>query len=116
MMTKHYVTAYLPGIMVSEEITKEVKNWHDITDAKDWASKNNAYAFRFTTRYRGDNDLDSREIDKSGLYYLGGTVKNIAQVDKNTVLYENMKCNGWDHVIHTRLGNACPFLEGDQVL
>ena len=62
------------------------------------------YAFYFTTRGRGAEDLDSREMDRSCQYFLGGKIETIADVEARNdpdeeILLSNMKGNGYDRII-----------------
>lgn len=106
---KHFVTFYSPGTFVAETSEKPIEKW-DIDLAKQMArdikERYNAtpYGFRFTTRGRDDNDLDSRVIASSPLHYLGGKVETLGQVkaratDKDAILISNMEGNGWDRII-----------------
>lgn len=81
------------------------------------------YAFRFSTRSRADDELDSRETDHSPMYFLGGKVETLAQVkaratEKDSILVSNMEDNGYDRVITTTKGYRCtqPLGEDDVVL
>lgn len=109
MLTQHYVEFYSPGTFVSETTAKPIPAW-DVDEAVRMATsvseRHNAtpYGFRFTTRGREDDELDSRQIAKSPFYYLGGTVETLAGVkaratDADRILISNMECNGWDRVI-----------------
>jgi len=61
------------------------------------------FAFVFSTRERGDKDLDSKTIKTSGRYFLGGKVLTLADVEKQmpkeTILISNMRCNGIKKVV-----------------
>lgn len=62
------------------------------------------YGFRFTTRERKIKDLDSKVIKSSGMYYLGGKIETLAEVEsrndpKESILRSNMKCNNIDRII-----------------
>jgi hypothetical protein len=73
-MKKHFVTFYSPGTMVAETTEKPIASWN-IKTAKQMASsireRHGAcpYGFRFTTRSRKANELDSKVI-KNKLYVL----------------------------------------------
>jgi len=62
---KHFVTFYSPGTFVSEESSLPIDAW-DVDKAKEMAHDvverygATPYGFRFTTRSRGDADLDSK--------------------------------------------------------
>lgn len=127
-VTQHFVTFLSPGTFVSEETTRRVKSW-GVEAACEQAHKiverhgATPYGFYFTTRSRGPNDLDSREVKRSGTFYLGGRIRTLAQVradadPKEEILRTNMECNGWERIItndnswrHTAL-----FNKGDVLL
>ena len=106
-MKKHFVTFYSPGTLISEMTTKEIDSWdvdkavemsHDITE------RYNAipYGFKFSTKERGPEDFDSKETLESNMYYLGGTIKTIEEIEKeegNSTLFFNMKNNNMKRVI-----------------
>lgn len=106
---KHFVTFYSPGTFVAEESTKPIAAWdvdaavamaHAITERYSATP----YGFRFTTRSRGENDLDSTVTKTSPLYWLGGTVETLAEVkaratEKDRILVSNMEGNGYARII-----------------
>lgn len=105
----HFVTFYAPGTFVAESTTREIDSW-DVEKAMEMARgmkmRYNAapYGFRFTTRARRDDELDSRQIDQSPFYFLGGKVETIDEVrrrndPKERILLSNMECNGYDRII-----------------
>lgn len=107
-VSKHFVTFYSPGTLFAETTTKPVDSW-DVDAAlklmQDVTERYNAkpYGFRFTTRSRGDNDLDSREIDRSPMYFVGGKVETLAEIRSRNdpadrILLANMEGNGYDRV------------------
>lgn len=111
-MEKHFVTFYSPGTFVAEQTTKPIESW-DVNEAMAMATKiseRNAatpYGFKFSTRGRGENDLDSKVIKSSNFYYLGGEVMTLQQVKdkhdpKDNILISNMECNGWDRIVVNR--------------
>lgn len=122
MLTKNFVQFFRPGFMFSEEETVPIKSW-DINEAlKIIKNKNmkNIYGFRFLTRGREDDELDSRIIKRSGIYYLKGHVQSLKDIEdehnpENRILIDNMKCNLWTHAIRIG-GMAYPFEKGDELL
>jgi len=109
MMQKHFVTFFSPGTFVAETTEKPVDSW-DVEAAKSMARSikerygATPYGFRFSTRERKDDELDSKETKRSPMYYLGGKVETLAQVkkratDKDRILIANMECNGWSRII-----------------
>lgn len=110
-MEKHFVTFLSPGSFVAEETTKEIESW-DVDKAVKMSmqitERYNAkpYGFYFTTRSRRDEDFDSKQTDKSGIYYLAGKVLTLEDIkDRNDsrddILVRNMEANGWDKVVET---------------
>jgi hypothetical protein len=109
MMQQHYVIFYSPGTFVAEQTTNPIDAW-DVDAAMDAAhfikERHGAtpYGFRFITRGRGPDDLDAKEIARSCLYYLGGKVETLAEVEarndpKEDILRSNMRCNGYGRII-----------------
>lgn len=80
-MRKHFVTFYSPGTFVAEETELPIDAW-DIDKAVKMAHKiveryeARPYGFRFSTRVRGPNDLDSHREKTSGLYLAGRPRRN----------------------------------------
>jgi hypothetical protein len=124
----HFVTFYSPGTFVSEQTQQPIDAW-DIDAAKALALTVSErygatpYAFRFSTRSRGPDDLDSKTSATSGLYYLGGTVLTLAEIEargdeRDSILIGNMRGNGYDRVIenHNSWKFVGPLNEGDTVL
>lgn len=108
-MQKHFVTFYSPGTFCAETTTKPIKSW-DVEAAMMMAHEiverygATPYGFRFSTRERGDNDLDSHVAKSSCLYHLGGKVETLAEVDarndpKEEFLRSNMRGNGYDKIV-----------------
>lgn len=122
MLTKNFVQFFWPGFIFSEEETVPIKSWYINEALKIIKNKNmkSIYGFRFLTRGREDDELDSRIIKQSGMYFLKGHVKSLKDIEdernlKNRTLIGNMKCNGWTHAIIID-GMAYPFEEGDELL
>ena len=108
-MQKHFVTFYSPGTFVSETTERAIAAW-DVKAAMKMANEiierygATPYSFRFTTRSRGPNDLDSKQSAQSPFYFLGGKVESVADVErradpKESILLSNMKGNGWNRII-----------------
>lgn len=119
MMQKHFVKFFAPGAFVGDSWEWPIGSW-DVEEAKAQATPRVA-AFQFKTRGRGDNDLDSREIAASGLYYIGGRVETLEEIKargnpNDQTLIANMEDNGWPRVVVTRTGWTRPFNEGDQIV
>jgi hypothetical protein len=121
-MEKHFVTFLSPGTFVNEETTKPIKSW-DVALARKMAEEiterynSKPFAFQFSTRVRGEKDLDSKVVKESGRYYINGKVETLADVEarndpKEDILRSNMRNNGikkvvsgnspwrWTHELH----------------
>lgn len=107
-MKKHFVTFLSPGTFVHEETTKPIESW-DVQlaskMAKSITERHGAkpFAFTFSTRERGDKDLDSKVAKKSGRYFLGGRVMTLDEVEKEMpkaqILIGNMRVNKWNKIV-----------------
>ena len=108
-ISQHFVTFYSPGTFTAEETTKPIESWDVDTAVKMAAGIKERhaavpYGFRFSTRSREDGELDSKVSSKSNMYYLGGKVETIEDVErrndpKESVLLSNMRCNGYDRIV-----------------
>jgi hypothetical protein len=107
-MEAHFVTFLSPGTFVFEETTKPIESW-DAEKASEMArdikERHGAkpFAFEFSTRARKDDELDSKVVNRSGRYYLGGRVMTLDEVKsempKEQILIGNMECNEWDRIV-----------------
>jgi len=113
-MEKHFVTFYSPGTFVAETSEKPIDSW-DVDAARKMAESieerygATPYGFRFTTRSRGPDDLDSKVTAKSPMYYINCKVQSLEYLEARgradeRILVSNMKCNGWDRVVTTTKG------------
>ena len=115
----------LPGFFVSEQFSRVV----DIRDPRRAAESapQNAYTFTFhdiveaTVLVEGqETTVRSKPINVSGRYFIDGERLNIHQVGMlpgdHRVLLDNMRGNGWTHVVRCRTGNYQPFEDGDQII
>lgn len=128
MLTKHFVEFFSPGTFVAETSIRPIESWDIATALKmacDINERYNAtpYGFRFLTKSRGDDDLDSREVARSSMHYFGVRVLTRADIEarndpKDTILLDNMRCNKWDRVVETTNGYKAtlPLQDGDIVL
>lgn len=109
MMIKHFVRFFSPGFGCAETYEREIDSW-DITAAMRMADRieerygATPYAFQFFTKERGDEDFDSKITKYSPLYYLGGKVETLEEVEARNdpserILRDNMRCNKWDRII-----------------
>lgn len=124
-MKKHYVEYLSPGTFVSETRRVEVDN-HDVAWAMEHArtikERHGAtpFGFRFITRERSETELDAKVTYTSGMYYLGGKVRTLAEVDADDlpdedILRSNMRNNRVGAVItNTNSWKATlPFMPND---
>jgi len=108
-MEQHFVTFYSPGTFFSETTTKTIPSWDtaaSVEMARGIVERYEArpYAFRFSTRSRGPDDLDSRVTAQSGYFFLGGKVLTLSDVEgrndpKDHILISNMRNNGYDKIV-----------------
>lgn len=127
-MQKHFVEFYSPGTFVSETSLREITEWDvDLAAgiAREIKERYDAtpYGFRFITRQREENDFDSREVAQSGMYFLGGRVWTLAEIEArhdsaDRILIANMRGNEWDKVVENSNSYkiTLPLNEGDVVL
>jgi len=126
-MKADFVTFLSPGTFFHEDTTKPIESW-DVERAKEMAREikerhgATPFAFYFTTRARGENELDSSQVAKSCTYYLGGKIETLAEVEarndpKESILRSNMRCNGWDRIItNTNSWKVTQPLNADDVV
>jgi hypothetical protein len=118
MMEKHFVSFTYPGMIVCGEASESIDSW-DVDKAVRMAETRHkrAFAFKFITRRREDNELDSKEIKRSPTYFLGGEVldEDAVRARSGESMVENMRTNGWARLIVARYGNMQP-LENDDVI
>lgn len=128
VMKRHYVTFFSPGTFFAEHTTKRINKW-DVKKAMEMADSiterygATPYGFQFTTRGRGPRDLDSSEIARSPMYYLGGRIETLSEVEarndpKEEILRSNMRANRWDKIIinDNSWRMTQPFEEGKDIL
>lgn len=132
-----YVEFYSPGTFVSECTTKPIATWNRREAcqlAKEVIERYGAkpYAFRFTTCIVADPVSDGqggelkvipKEVEESGLKFLGGRVLSYDQIcqrndPKEKILRSNMECNRqWFICINDNSWRSTmPFDEADEVV
>lgn len=136
-MRKHQVTFYSPGTLFSESSSYDIDSW-DTAKAVELAEKvrerYNAkpYGFTFETLLVHDDipdgeggvfHVESKRVEKSGVYFLGGKLETyddvIARKDpKEDILQSNMRCNEyWIVCINTNsYKSTLPFDEKDRIV
>lgn len=128
MITQDYVVFCSPGSFVHETSTKEIDSW-DVRKAIELSKEINErynskpFGFYFRTRGRHDHEMDSKVIDESKMYYLGGLAESYEEVcarndPKEEILRSNMRNNDWSHIIvNTNSWKITqPLRKGDVVL
>ena len=106
---KHFIVFYSPGTFASESTEHVIGAW-DVDAAVKMAGaiseRHGArpYGFRFITRGRGADDLNSREIASSPFYYLGGRIETREEVEarndpKEETLRWNMRANDIKRIV-----------------
>lgn len=113
----HYVTFYSPGTLFSETTAKPIHAWDAelaVAMSRTIVERYGArpYGFRFTTNVeaapvqsdRGPLAVEPKQIAKSGMHFIGGTVLTTADVvaradPADEILLFNMRCNGYGRVI-----------------
>jgi hypothetical protein len=113
-MKQHFVTFYSPGTFCAEMTEKAIESW-DVAQAVEMSKgiveryDARPYGFRFNTRERLDTELDSRVVEVSPMYYLGGKVQTLAEIEQRNdpeedILRSNMRSNGYSRVISSTSG------------
>lgn len=131
--TKHFVTFFSPGTLVSEETVQPIGEWNTYEAArraKHITERHGSkpYGFRFMTMACapdmecGDGCVipgGQMKVSESPMHYLGGVVETLAQVKarakpEDNILIVNMEVNGWPTVITTTNGyrHTMPFVDG----
>lgn len=127
-LIKHFVIFYSPGTFVAEEDAKEISSW-DVNEAMEMAHTIRQrygaipYGFKFTTRERESEDFDSKETSRSHMYFLGGRIETLAEVEarndpKEEILRSNMRGNGYDRILvnENSYRSTTPLMKNDVVL
>lgn len=107
-MKAHFVTFYSPGTFVAETSERAIPSWDAVVAvamAKEITERHGArpYGFRFTTRARTADELDSKVVATSPMHYIGGKVETRAEVEarndpKEENLRANMRMNDYDRI------------------
>jgi len=124
MKTAHFVEFFSPGTFVSEVSRKPIESWDTgvaLAMAANISERHNAkpYGFQFLTKFRNDDELDSREVARSPTYFFGVKIRTLAEVaaenDPNEeILHSNMRTNGWERVVTTTSGWKCTLPLGPE--
>lgn len=94
---------------MSESTVEPIDSWDvdiAIEMARDVVERYNArpYGFRFLTRERSEQDLDSHISVTSGMYYLGGKIETREDVEARNdpaeeILRDNMRMNDISRIV-----------------
>lgn len=113
-VSQHFVTFFSPGTFMAETSTKPIDSWdvnQALVMAMDIEERHGAhpYGFRFTTRARGEADLDSKQVAQSAMHYFGGKVETRAEVEARNatdeqILRANMRNNNIERIFVTTKG------------
>ena len=125
MTIKHFAKYWTPGSFVSEPYDYELPE-RSVSAALANAPSY-AYGFEFYDVHVKSGVLeDGTKIDhktvenKSGIYFIGGTKfskDDVAEMKgTSSILYRNMVCNRWDHVVRTKQGQFFPLCPNDVIL
>ena len=127
-MKQHYVEFLSPGTFTAESTRLEINDWNvdrAVEMSGEIHERHGArpYGFRFITRERGPNDMDAKQTASSGMFYLGGEVETLAEVeardrDDERILLSNMRGNGYERIVTNRNSwkFTQPLQDGDVVL
>ena len=116
MMRRHFVEFQCPGTLMEEESRQPIDAW-DVDTALERAQAvrvrhgQRPHSFRFITRERGEDELDSRVTARSTRHFIGGVVETLEEIEaraapEERVLRENMRGNGWARVVRTTSGGS----------
>lgn len=110
----HFVTFFSPGTFVAESTTKEIQSWDVnlavamMTDIKERHGAR-PYGFRFTTRGRAADELDSKVIASSPMHFVGGKIETREEIEarndpSENILRSNMRENDIERIWVTTEG------------
>jgi hypothetical protein len=108
-MEQNFVCFLSPGTFFNEETSKPIEHW-DVALAMEMSKSikerygATPYGFYFYTKGRKDDELDSKIINKSTMYFLGGKIDTLAEIKARNdpadrILISNMENNDYDKVI-----------------
>lgn len=104
-MKKHFLQISYPGSFFAEQnlVPLSGDSW-DLGEAlaivagQDYAP----FGFRFITRERQDDELDSKQVARSCMYFVNGDVKTVGEVEPGSILHRNMINNNYSRVFVSR--------------
>lgn len=109
IVKQDFVTFLLPATLVPEKATMLIGSWdpYRALEMAGEAAYGNIkpYAFYFSTKTRGPEDLDSTITEESHHYFIGGAVRTLEELErdpeKNQILIANMRSFSANRVINT---------------
>lgn len=116
-MLVHYIQFFYPVIMVSETSSQSIMSREEMPDIPE-----GAYAFNYYDRVEakeGEEVLVGENKNWSGTVYFGKklNLEDVKRLPRNThILQNNMKCNKWEYIVQTIMGNCLPINEHDLVI
>jgi len=127
-VSKHFVEFFSPGTLWSETTIQPVDNW-DVVEAtrmsRTVVERHGArpYCFRFITRERTKEELDSKITNKSPFYYIDCVVETLEDIEQRNdpnedILRSNMRNNNIERIARPKTGwsGAYPVGKDDVVL
>lgn len=128
--TVSYVTFFIPGSFYNEETRVPISSW-SIEEAKAKLASAHRWTFGFQFSKVIESDpvpdgqggfirVQGKMVDTSGMYYVGGQVRDIvsvlqANIPEEDILRDNMRAN-WAAIVKTSQGNSQPFNKEDVLL
>lgn len=127
-MKQHYVEFLSPGTLFHEIRAVPIHKW-DVDTAIEMSrgikERHGAvpFGFQFVTRGRQPDELDAKELKRSGTYFLGGVIETRDEVTARNdpdeiILRSNMRDNDINRIVtNTNSWKVVqPFKEGDTLL
>ena len=109
VVSKHFVRFFSPGTFMAETSEQEIDSWDPnlaMKLARKIKERHGAtpYGFCFFTNARSEKDLDSKTVKTSSMYFLGGKVETLEEIEKRNdpeeeILRSNMRNNKYDRII-----------------
>lgn len=125
-MKQDFIEILTSGSFFSESSIMAIDNWSIDLAVEQLRSRyaerlDKPYGFRFMTKERGPNDLDSKVSKRSGIYFFPGRVSTYDEVvarrdARDSILISIMSSNGFDRVICVKGGMTLPVTEWDTLL
>lgn len=126
-MKRHLVTFYSPGTFFSEETSKVIDSW-DVEKAVEMSKTvlerydARPYGFRFSTSEQKDGEWGIKEVAKSPMYWLGGTIYTLEELESKNdpddrILISNLKSNHYTRcIVNTNSWKFTGILEDEDII